>query len=55
MVKITENVLSVCMILCNLLPKASVNDLDSSPKEKFLKVKMCPLTEQFILIRLYQF
>ena len=27
---IAENVLPVCMILCDLLPKASDNDLDSS-------------------------
>ena len=27
---IAENVLTVCMILCDLLPKASANDLDSS-------------------------
>ena len=27
---IAEIVLPVCMILCDLLPKASVNDLDSS-------------------------
>ena len=27
---IAGNVLPVCMILCDLLPKASVNDLDSS-------------------------
>ena len=27
---IAENVLPVCMILCDLLHKASVNDLDSS-------------------------
>ena len=28
--QIAENVLPVCMILCDLLPKASVNDLDLS-------------------------
>ena len=40
---ITENVLPVCIILCDLLPKASVNDLDSSLNGKFLKVKQCIL------------
>ena len=26
---IAENVLPVCMVLCDLLPKASISDLDS--------------------------
>ena len=40
--KIAEYVVPVCLIFCHLhvLPKASVNDLDSSPNGKFLKAKL---------------
>ena len=38
-VKIAENVLPICMILCDLLPEAFVSDLDSSINDKFLKAK----------------
>ena len=36
---IVENVLPICMILCDPLPKASINDLDSSLNGKILKAK----------------
>ena len=41
---IVKNVLPVCMILCDLLPKASVNDLDSSQNK--VKYIVYPLTCQ---------
>ena len=36
---IAENALPICMILCDLLPKVSVNDLDSSLNGTFIKAK----------------